>query len=338
MAEQGRLAPDGLRGTLRLDQPMSRHVSWRAGGRAERVYVPADLADLAQFLRVQPPGAPLWVVGLGSNLLVRDGGLRGTVVLLHGALRELRVAAEGGWDKVLYAEAGVAGPKVARFAAVHDLEGAEFLAGIPGTVGGALAMNAGCYGRETWEIVDKVLTLDRSGTLRERPPSDYEIGYRHVALRATGEESGVRSNGKQIETPHSSLAIPHEEWFAAAWLRLPAGDGATARRRITALLERRIASQPLGLPNAGSVFRNPPGDHAARLIESCGLKGYRVGGALVSPKHANFIVNAGGASAADIEAVIGHCRQTVLERTGVALEQEVRIIGDAARTADGEGR
>jgi len=314
MTEQGRLAPEGLRGTLRLDQPMSRHVSWRAGGRAERVYVPADLADLAQFLRAQPPGAPLWVVGLGSNLLVRDGGLRGTVVLLHGALRELRVAGEGGWDTVLYAEAGAASPKVARFAALHDLEGAEFLTGIPGTVGGALAMNAGCYGRETWEIVDKVMTIDRSGTLRERPPSDYEIGYRHVALKEAAEE-----------------------WFAAAWVRLPAGDGAAARRRIKALLERRIASQPLDLPNAGSVFRNPPGDHAARLIESCGLKGYRVGGALVSPKHANFIVNAGGASAADIEAVIRHCRQTVLERTGVALEQEVRIIGDAARPADGEG-
>jgi UDP-N-acetylmuramate dehydrogenase len=173
-------------------------------------------------------------------------------------------------------------------------------------VGGALAMNAGCYGRETWELVQKVLTIDRSGTLRERPPSDYEIGYRHVALRAGSEE-----------------------WFAAACLRLPAGDGALARRRIKELLQRRIASQPLGEPNAGSVFRNPPGNFAARLIEDCGLKGYRVGGAMVSAKHANFIVNAGGASAADIEAVIEHCRLTVLARRGVALEREVRIIGEA---------
>jgi UDP-N-acetylmuramate dehydrogenase len=210
-------------------------------------------------------------------------------------------------DAVLYAEAGVASPKVARFAAVHDLEGAEFLAGIPGTVGGALAMNAGCFGRETWEIVEKVLTVDRGGNLRERKPSDYQVAYRHVALMAGSEE-----------------------WFAAAWLRLPAGDGALARQRIKELLQRRIASQPLGEPNAGSVFRNPPGNFAARLIEDCGLKGYRVGGAMVSPRHANFIVNTGGASASDIEDVIEHCRLTVAARRGVALECEVRIIGEAA--------
>ncbi|HEX9181504.1 MAG TPA: UDP-N-acetylmuramate dehydrogenase [Burkholderiales bacterium] len=298
--------PAGLRGELRLNQPMSRHVSWRAGGRADRVYVPADLADLAEFLKGLPAGEPLCLVGLGSNLLVRDGGLRGTVVLLHGALGGLRLEQRDAKGAVLYAEAGVASPKVARFAALHDLEGAEFLAGIPGTVGGALAMNAGCYGRETWEIVEKVVAVDRSGTLRERAPSDYAVGYRHVALKAWTEE-----------------------WFAAAWLHLPAGDGALARQRIKELLQRRIASQPLGEPNAGSVFRNPPGHFAARLIEECGLKGYRVGGAMVSAKHANFIVNAGGARAADIEAVIQHCKTVVLERTGIALEPEVRIVGEA---------
>lgn len=316
MAETGRFMPPGLRGELRLNQPMSRHVSWRAGGCADRVYVPADLADLAGFLNGLPPGEPLWLVGLGSNLLVRDGGLRGTVVLLHGALRELRVQRQDARGAVLYAEAGVASPKVARFAAVHDLEGAEFLAGIPGTVGGALAMNAGCYGRETWEIVDKVLTVDRRGNLRERSPSDYEVGYRHVVLPAGSADAS---------------RLPLQEWFAAAWLRLPAGDGALARQRIKELLQRRIASQPLGEPNAGSVFRNPPGNFAARLIEDCGLKGYRVGGAMVSPKHANFIVNTGGASASDIEAVIEHCRSTVAARRGVALECEVRIIGEAAQ-------
>jgi UDP-N-acetylmuramate dehydrogenase len=302
------------------------------------------------------------VVGLGSNLLVRDGGLRGTVVLLHGALGELRIAQREAGATLLYCEAGVASPKVARFAALHDLGGAEFLAGIPGTLGGALAMNAGCYGRETWEIVEKVLTLDRSGTLRERAPSDYEIGYRHVALRVRSEESGVRSEGNHAQgaTPHPSPLTPfdfaqgrphasppstslragltpHEEWFAAAWLRLPPGDGNAARGRIRELLQRRIASQPLGQPNAGSVFRNPPGGFAARLIEDCGLKGFRVGGALVSPRHANFIVNAGGASAADIEAVIEHCRRTVRERTGVELEREVRIIGEPPQ-AGGKGR
>jgi UDP-N-acetylmuramate dehydrogenase len=292
----------GLRGELRRDEPMARHLSWRAGGTADRCYVPADLDDLAAFLRQLPSQEPLLFVGLGSNLLVRDGGLRGTAVLMHAAQKhpELR----GGQ---LYAEAAVASPKVARFAATHGLAGAEFLAGIPGTVGGALAMNAGCYGGETWNIVERVLTLDRTGALRTRTPQDYEIGYRRCALRGGGEE-----------------------WFAAAWFRLSAGDAAQSRQAIRRLLQQRIAAQPLELPNAGSVFRNPPGDHAARLIEACGLKGLARGGARVSEKHANFIVNPKGlARAADIEWLIATVRATVLAQTGVALVPEVRIVGQA---------
>lgn len=291
-----------LRGELRLREPMSRHVSWRAGGAADRCYVPADLDDLAAFLRQVPAAEPLLFVGLGSNLLVRDGGFRGTAVLMHSAKRRpLLVGAR------VYAEAAVASPKVARFAAVHGLAGAEFLAGIPGTVGGALAMNAGCYGGETWGIVEEVLTIDRAGALHTRLPQDYDIGYRHCALR-----SGA------------------EEWFAAAWFRLPPGDGGVSRERIRQFLERRIATQPLALPNAGSVFRNPPGGHAARLIEACGLKGFARGGARVSEKHANFIVNPkGAASAADIEWLIEHVRAEVLAKTGVALVPEVRIVGEA---------
>ncbi len=292
----------GLRGELRTREPMSRHVSWRAGGAADRCYVPADLDDLAAFLRQVPAAEPLLFVGLGSNLLVRDGGFRGTAVLMHSAKRRpLLVGA------LVYAEAAVASPKVARFAAVHGLAGAEFLAGIPGTVGGALAMNAGCYGGETWGIVEKVLTIDRAGELHTRPPQDYDIGYRHCALR-----SGA------------------EEWFAAAWFRLPPGDGGVSRERIRLFLERRIAAQPLALPNAGSVFRNPPGGHAARLIEACGLKGLARGGARVSEKHANFIVNPrGAASAADIEWLIEHVRAAVLAQAGVTLVREVRIVGEA---------
>lgn len=291
-----------LRGELRLREPMSRHVSWRAGGAADRCYVPADLDDLAAFLRQVPAAEPLLFVGLGSNLLVRDGGFRGTAVLMHSAKRRpLLVGAR------VYAEAAVASPKVARFAAVHGLAGAEFLAGIPGTVGGALAMNAGCYGGETWGIVEEVLTIDRAGALHTRLPQDYDIGYRHCALR-----SGA------------------EEWFAAAWFRLPPGDGGVSRERIRQFLERRIATQPLALPNAGSVFRNPPGGHAARLIEACGLKGFARGGARVSEKHANFIVNPKGAArAADIEWLIEHVRAEVLAKTGVALVPEVRIVGEA---------
>lgn len=305
----------GLRGELAFNVPMDRHVSWRAGGVAERLYKPADLADLIVFMRTLEADEPLVFIGLGSNLLVRDGGYRGTVILVHKALSALRLESRRqgtAWEKrangeigVIYAEAGVASPKVARFAANHDLVGAEFLAGIPGTVGGALAMNAGCYGRETWEIVAQVLTIDRRGELYTRLPRDFGVGYRHVAP-----------------------SQPREEWFVAAWLMLARGDGAASREEIKRLLSRRVASQPLNLPNAGSVFRNPPGDHAARLIEQCGLKGLRIGGAQVSEKHANFIVNVGGASAADIERLIERVEATVAARTGVQLQREVRIIGE----------
>lgn len=323
----------GLRGDLRMNEAMSRHVSWRAGGVADRAYVPADLDDLAAFLRGLPEDEPVYLVGLGSNLLVRDGGLRGTVVLMHGALKCLHLeqrksvlidaSSSGEEIGLVYAEAGVASPKVARFAANNDLIGAEFLAGIPGTIGGALAMNAGCYGAETWQFVAQVLTVDRNGTLRERTKAEFDIGYRHVGLKVRSEELG-----RQV-APHASLLTPHhEEWFAAAWFCLPKGDGEASRDRIKELLAKRIASQPLNMPNAGSVFRNPPGDYAARLIEASGLKGLRIGGAEVSKKHANFIVNTGGAKAADIEALIVRVRETVRARQGVELVPEVRIIGE----------
>jgi len=292
---------DPLQFTQLRDEPMARHVSWRAGGPADRFFAPKELGDLAALLKRIPPREPILFVGLGSNLLVRDGGFRGTVILMHSA--ELRPEMR---DGCVYAAAGVAAPKVARFAAMHQLAGAEFLAGIPGTVGGALAMNAGCYGSETWDVVEKVLTVDRSGTLHERKKAEFEIGYRHCHFAA-------------------------EEWFVAAFFRLPAGDGEASRARIKELLAKRIATQPLSLPNAGSVFRNPPGDHAARLIESCGLKGLERGGARVSEKHANFIVNPKGmARAADIEWLIEKTRSTVKEITNIDLIAEVRIVGEPA--------
>jgi UDP-N-acetylmuramate dehydrogenase len=298
---------EGLRGALRLDEPLARYLTWRAGGRARRLYRPADLDDLSAFLARLPADEPLLFVGLGSNLLVRDGGFAGTVVLMHAAGRHPERV-----DGRVYAEAGVASPKVARIAARNDLAGAEFLAGVPGTVGGALAMNAGCYGAETWDIVEQVLTIDRRGVQRRRAAAAFETGYRHCALK------------------HGAV-LGASEWFAAAWFRLAAGDGAVARARIKDLLARRVATQPLALPNAGSVFRNPPNDHAARLIEACGLKGLARGGARVSEKHANFIVNPNGAGcAADIEWLIETVRATVRERTGIELVTEVRIVGEAA--------
>jgi len=292
-----------LRGTLAHDVALARHTSWRCGGPGDRVYVPADREDLATFIRQLPPGEPLTAIGLGSNLLVRDGGIRGTVVVLHAALNALELQ-----DGLIYAEAGVASPKVARFAATHGLADAEFLAGIPGTVGGALAMNAGCYGGETWRYVARVEVLTAAGMLERRLPAAYATGYRSVRRADGGAPDGI---------------------FTAAWFAFPQGDSRAARARIAELLRRRIATQPLNLPNAGSVFRNPAGDHAARLIESCGLKGYAVGGARVSEKHANFIVNPQGrAKAADIEAIIAHVRAVVRAQTGVDLEPEVQVLGE----------
>lgn len=285
-------------GKLLLNEPMSRYTSWRVGGAADRLYLPGGIDDLQAFLQAMPHGEPVHFVGLGSNLLVRDGGVRGTVVLMHDALTEMRF--EG--DKV-YAEAGVTCAKLAKFAARQHLHGAEFLAGVPGTVGGALAMNAGCHGGETWDIVERALTIDRHGQVHERSQVDVEVGYRHVGL-------------------------PGEEWFIAAYFQLQAGDAQVAEEKIKALLAKRLETQPLNLPNAGSVFRNPEGGYAAKLIEACGLKGYRIGGAQVSEKHANFIVNTGEATADEIERLIAHVRDTVMRRQGVELQREVKIIGE----------
>ena len=286
---------------IRADEPMARHVTWRAGGAVACAGFPRDIDDLAAFMRKLRHDEPLLMVGLGSNLLIRDGGFDGTAIFTHGAINQLRLESDG----AIYAEAGVASPKIARFAANHNFSGAEFLAGIPGTLGGALAMNAGCHGSEIWSFVERVRMLNRQGELVERTAEDFAIGYRHVGLKATTDEI-----------------------FVAAWLRFPAGDAARARAQIKSLLEKRIATQPLQLPNAGSVFRNPPDDYAARLIEAAGLKGSTEGGACVSEKHANFIVNPHGkATASAIESLIGRIQAVVQDKFAVELVREVRILG-----------
>jgi UDP-N-acetylmuramate dehydrogenase len=288
-----------MRGDLRLAEPMARHTSWRAGGPADRYYEPADLNDLAAFLAQLPNDEPLTWIGLGSNLLVRDGGIRGTVISLARMPGSLEPAGENG----LVAGAGVACAKVARFSAELGLAGAEFLAGIPGTLGGALAMNAGAFGSETWDVVDWVETVDRSGQRQRRRADEFTVGYRKVQA-------------------------PHETWFVTAGLKLQPGDAQVARRRIRDLLAQRAEQQPMGQSSCGSVFRNPPGDFAGRLIEACGLKGFCIGRACVSDKHANFIINTGGATAADIEALITHVQVAVSVQTGIELVPEVRIIGE----------
>lgn len=295
----------GLRGKLRCQEPMADHTTWRVGGPAEFYYEPADRSDLIALLDALPADMPQFWLGLGSNLLVRDGGIRGVVIACFGGLNGI----ERQDELTVRVEAGVACAKVARFCGRLGLVGAEFLAGIPGTMGGALAMNAGAFGGETWPLVVEVETLDRQGTLRTRTPADYQVGYRTVRG-------------------------PEHEWFLSATLRLQSGDSEQAMAQIRELLAKRSASQPTQLPNAGSTFRNPPGDYAARLIEACGLKGFQIGGACVSEKHANFIINAGAATAADIEALIGHVASVVEEKFGVALVREVHIVGEHAEAVN----
>lgn len=288
-------------GRLLRDEPMSRRTSWHVGGPADLFFEPRDRADLADFLRAIPAALPITWVGLGSNLLVRDGGLRGAVISVHGALSSLE-RRDGG---KVWCEAGVPCARIARQCARWELGPAEFFAGIPGTLGGALAMNAGAFGGETWRHVLEVEVIDRSGVIRRRGAAEYRVSYRHV------------------EPPAA------DEAFLGALLDFEARPGATTDA-IRDLLVERKAKQPIGEWSCGSVFTNPPGDHAARLIESCGLKGRRLGGAVVSEKHANFILNEGAASAADLERLIALVQRTVAERTGVRLQTEVRMVGEAA--------
>jgi UDP-N-acetylmuramate dehydrogenase len=288
-----------LRGRLLHDEPMARYTSWRVGGPARTAYVPADLNDLCTFIKTLPEAEPIYWVGLGSNLLVRDGGLNGTVVLTSGALNEISLLS----PQVIRAEAGVAAAKLARVSVERGLTGVEFLAGIPGTVGGALAMNAGAFGGETWAAVQAVETVDRAGRVRVREAREFKVSYRHVEG-------------------------PAGEWFVAGHFALTPGVADEGKGRIKSLLAKRGATQPTQLPNAGSVFKNPPGNFAAKLIESTGLKGVCVGKACVSTLHANFIVNQGSASAADIETLIETIKQKVQAQHGIQLESEVRIVGN----------
>jgi len=286
-------------GELRHDEPMTKHTSWRVGGTADNYYRPVDLDDLCLFLADIADDEPLTWVGLGSNLLVRDGGIRGTVISTSGMLNGLSLQPEN----TLYVEAGVSCAKVARFAAKQNLTGVEFLAGIPGTMGGALAMNAGAFGGETWQRVAQVTTISPGGECTLRHPDEYKIAYR-------------------------SVVGPENEWFVSATLQLEQGDVNVGQAKIKKLLSQRGATQPTNKPSCGSVFRNPPNDHAARLIDKSGLKGACIGGACVSEKHANFIINTGTATAADIEALIEKVAATVKQQHGIELQREAHIIGE----------
>ncbi|MGE0482795.1 MAG: UDP-N-acetylmuramate dehydrogenase [Gammaproteobacteria bacterium] len=294
------LPPPGIRGRWLRAEPMARHSTWRCGGPAQAYFEPADREDLTRFLRGLPPGTALLWLGLGSNLLVRDGGLRAVVISTAPGLGTLRWDA----DDLVYAECGVTCARLARDAAQHDRAGLEFLAGIPGTVGGALRMNAGALGGETWDFVETVEMIGDDGMIRRHAASEFSPAYRGVS-GPTG-------------------------WFLGAWFHLPNAAGGRGMRRIREVLAQRGATQPTGQASCGSVFKNPPGDFAGRLIEQCGLKGFRVGGCHVSLVHANFIVNDERGTAADVEAVIAHIVKTVATQTGIELQAEVQIVGDAA--------
>lgn len=292
------------KGMLLKNEPMSRHTSWRVGGVADRFYRPADINDLSSYLKSLPANESIFWLGLGSNLLVTDAGIRGTVICTSGVINEIKSVDE----TRIYIEAGVPSPKVAKFTAKLGLTGAEFLSGIPGTFGGALKMNAGAVGGETWDIVESIKTIDTEGKTHERTVDDFNISYRHV------------------EAKNNTLS---KEWFVSAVIKLSSGNKDESLQIIKNHLNRRSASQPTQQPNAGSVFRNPEGDYAARLIESCGLKNFCIGGACVSEKHANFIINTGTATAKDIEELIASVHEKVLQEHDVNLIREVQIIGEA---------
>jgi len=294
-----------MKGRLLNHEKLAKYTSWRVGGPADRLYMPSDRQDLINFVAElsnenSTASGPVFWMGLGSNLLIRDGGIRGTVINTKGRLKEMRLTPDGS----IYVEAGVPCAHVARFCAEQGLVGAEFLAGIPGTMGGALKMNAGAFGGETWNIVKSVDMLNSKGQVHIRLPEDFEISYRSV---------------KGCD----------DEWFLAAHLTLQQGDTAESMQRIKGLLEKRAQTQPTNQPSCGSVFKNPQGDYAARLIEQTGLKGYAIGGACVSEKHANFIINTGTATAADIEALINYVQIKVMESQGVELQTEVCMVGVA---------
>lgn len=282
------------------NHPLARYTSWRVGGCAKQFYKPENLADLQLFMQTLPLTEPLLWIGLGSNTLIRDGGFPGTVILTLNCLNVL----EQNDDHMIRAEAGVTCAKLAKFCAELDYADGAFLAGIPGTVGGALMMNAGAYGDETWKYVKQVETIDREGRVHIRTPEEFQIAYREVIPQIS------------------------DEYFVAGYFAFDKSPAGIAKDKLKNLLKKRNDSQPIGQFSCGSVFRNPPHDFAARLIESTGLKGYRIGGAMVSPKHANFIINEGEACADDIERLINHIAEAVLAKHGVALQRECHIVGE----------
>ncbi|MDB4040615.1 UDP-N-acetylmuramate dehydrogenase [Methylophilaceae bacterium] len=277
--------------------------SWKVGGKAEQFLICDNKDTLASYIKTRKIKPPITFIGLGSNLLIRDGGVKGAVVIMHGGLSVINRE-----NELIYVEAGVSCSKLAKFAAKEGLNNSAFFAGIPGTIGGSLAMNAGCYGSETWDYVNKVLMINLNGDQIVRSRADFKINYRDVKN------------------------YNNDESFLAAWFNFPEGNKEDAEKKIKDLLAHRKNTQPLNWPTAGSTFRNPIDNFAAKLIEDCGLKGYQIGGAKVSEKHANFIINIGNATALDIENIITYIQKIVFEKKNIQLFREIKIIGEQIGT------
>jgi UDP-N-acetylmuramate dehydrogenase len=321
-----------LLGLLKNNESMSRYTTWRIGGNAECIYQPETVADLQMILKMISDETPVYWIGLGSNLLIRDGGLKGLVINTNGVLNNISIdclkqeankqTAQVNENKNnenkrycwITAQAGLACAIFSRKAANEGISGAEFLSGIPGTIGGALAMNAGAFGGETWRYVESVEMINHEGDIIRRTADEFEIQYRHIELKQKKEQ----------------------EWFLSGTFRFEKDEQGLAKNKqeIKRLLARRAETQPTKQANAGSVFKNPDNDYAARLIESCGMKGESINDAQISEKHANFIINKGNARASDVEALIKKIKKTVMENCNVALETEVHIIGEPM--SDGE--
>ncbi len=293
-----------MRGTLKYNEPLAPHTSWHIGGPVATYYKPADVEDLSEFLKTLPADEPLTWLGLGSNVLIHDDGLPGTLIHTQGALNEIEIHHD---ENKLYVkvQAGVSCAKLAKACAKAGYAKGAFFAGIPGTIGGALTMNAGAFGNETWNHVIAVETINRFGERSIRTPKAYQVAYRSV--------KGIKSI---------------DEWFISGTFVFERDETEEAAAAvIKQLLRKRSETQPIGLFSCGSVFRNPPGDFAARLIESCGLKGFNMGDAQISPKHANFIINVGNALATETLELIQHIQETVYAEYQIQLKTEVRLLG-----------
>ena len=279
-----------------LNEPLSRHTSWKVGGLADVFFTPNDRNDLSHFLKSND-GNITWL-GNGTNILVRDGGVKGVVISTKKAFKEIELIDNSSCK----AEVGVSCFELAMYATKNNLGPAAFFSGIPGSIGGALTMNAGCFGHETWEFVKSVEVIDRNGVIHHLDPKEFSISYR-------------------------SVSFPFPLWFLSCEMIFPDKE-VTTMEELKSLRDSRIERQPLSEKTCGSVFKNPEGNHAGDLIERSGLKGFRIGGCSISEKHANFIVNDKGATARDIETLINHIQNTVKDRFGIDLDTEVRIIGE----------